>query len=350
MAYTTINKGYLYMNTVLYIGNNTSQSVTGVGFQPDWVWLKERNGTEQHNLYDSNRGIYKRLMSDATSTEYNSDTQLTSFDSDGFSVGSSDAINDSGNNMVGWNWKAGGTASTNTDGSITSSVSANIDSGFSIVTWTGTGANATIGHGLGVVPKITIIKGREAVTNWIVGGSLIEDVGGSTNNYMILNGTAAMDTSTTLYASYNTDTIGVKTDANVNGSGQGMVMYCFAEIKGYSKFDSYIGNGSADGSFIYTGFKPAFVITKKSSSTGNWVMSDTTRSDVPNANVNDQVLYSNLSNSEESSVGLSIDLVSNGFKIRGNGGDRNASGSTYIYMAFAQNPLVGTNNVPATAR
>ena len=270
-----IDKPNTYFNSVLYTGNNTSQSITGVEFQPDWVWLKERNGTESHNLYDSVRGIYKRLSSDTTGAEYSSNTQLTSFDSDGFSVGSSDAINDAGNTMVGWNWKAGGTASSNTDGSITSSVSVSTTSGFSIVTFTGTGANATVGHGLGVVPKIIIVKNRNVVTNWIVGGSLIEDVGGSTNNYLLLNENAAMDSATTLYASYNTDTIGVKTDANVNGSGNGMVAYCFADVKGFSKFGSYVGNGSTDGTFVYTGFKPAWLMVKRSSTSGtDWYMFD----------------------------------------------------------------------------
>ena len=347
MAYTTINKGYLYMNTVLYIGNNTSQSVTGVGFQPDWVWLKERNGTEAHNLYDSNRGIFKRLSSNTTGAEYSSNTQLTSFDSDGFSVGSSDAINDSGNNMVGWNWKADGTASSNTDGSITSSVSANTDSGFSIVTWTGTGADATVGHGLGVVPKIIIVKNRNVVTNWIVGGSLIEDVGGSTNNYLLLNTNAGMDSATTLYASYNTDTIGVKADANINGSNNGMLAYCFAEIKGYSKFGSYVGNGSADGPFIYTGFKPAFVLIKKSNASGtDWQLTDNKR-DLHN--VCTHRLLPNDSIAEQTDS-LDLDILSNGFKIRKSSTTSNASGATYIYLAFAENPLVGTNNVPATAR
>jgi hypothetical protein len=165
---------------------------------------------------------------------------------DGFTITeeASWEYNNSGKTYASWNWKAGGTAVSNTAGSITSSVSANTTSGFSVVTWTGTGVAGTVGTGLSVTPKITIVKGREAVTNWIVGGSLIVDVGGSTNNYILLNGTAGMDTSTALYASYNPTTVGVKTDANINGSGQGMVMYCFAEVKGFSKFGSYTGNGS----------------------------------------------------------------------------------------------------------
>ena len=354
-----INKPNQYFNTIIYTGNNNqSQTISGVGFQPDWIWIKNSDNTEWHHLMDAVRGDNKFLHTNTTGAESTGNRgnghNALAFTSDGFSI--TNATQEDGDLNFGsrlyptWCWKANGSPSSNTDGTITSSVSVNTDAGFSIVTWTGTGANATVGHGLGVVPKIIIVKNRNVVTNWIVGGSLIEDVGGSTNNYLLLNETAGMDSATTLYASYNTDTIGVKADANINGSGNGMLAYCFAEKKGFSKFGSYVGNGSTDGTFVFTGMKPAFVMAKKSSGTSNWVMSDIARSDVPNANVNDQVLYSNLSNSEESSVGLSIDLVSNGFKIRGNGGDRNTSGATYIYMAFAENPLVGTNGIPATAR
>ena len=351
MAYTTINKPNEYFDIKLWTGNGSTQTISGLSFQPDLVWGKSRSTNYEQSWIDSVRGGTKYLFSNGFSAESTDANAITAFNSDGYDLGSSPYIGNANTiTYVGWNWLAGGTASSNTDGSITSSVSANTDSGFSVVTWTGTGANATVGHGLGVVPKITIVKGRDAVTNWIVGGSLIEDVGGSTNNYILLNTEAPMDTSVDLYASYNTDTIGVKTDTNINGSGQGMVMYCFSEVKGYSKFGSYTGNGSAtDSPFIYTGFKPSFFMVKKTNSTGNkWVIIDNKRNPINGAT--GLGLKPNANDAEESFSGFNIDFLSNGFKPYSNWDGYNASGGTYIYMAFAENPLVGTNNVPATAR
>ena len=342
-----INKPNTHFNPVLYTGNGASNAITGVNFQPDFCWFKNRTGTNYHNLFDSVRGVTKSLASNTYDLEETRTNGLTVFGTDGFTLGGNDGnVNTSGQSYASWNWKAGGTAVSNTDGDITSSVSVNTDSGFSVVTWTGTASNATVGHGLGVVPKITIVKNRNIIANWIVGGSLIEDVGGSTNNYILLNTTAGMDTSTALYASYNTDTIGVKTDANINGSGQGMVMYCFAEKKGFSKFGSYVGNGSDDGTFVYTGFKPAFVIIK-STAIKTWIMLDNKRGSY---NVNQSKLFPNDSSAENNDASNGIDFLSNGLKLRRDNTEINASGATYIYMAFAENPLVGTNNIPATAR
>ena len=347
MAYTTINNGSEYFNTVLYTGNGGTQSVIGVGFQPDLVWNKSRSSAYVHGLNDVVRGAGNTLISNSTDEEQAWSAYFTSFDSDGFSMATGGGtFNASGTTYASWNWKANGAGVSNTDGSITSTVSANTTSGFSIVSWTGTGAAATVGHGLGVVPKITIVKGREAVTNWIVGGSLIVDVGGSTNNYMILNGTAGMDTSVDLYASYNTDTIGVKTDTNINGSGQGMVMYCFADVKGFSKFGSYTGNGSADGTFVYTGFKPAFVMVKETSNINSWRILDNKRSPI---NVMNKPLFANLSNAE-GTADHETDFVSNGFKIRSSDTNMNRSGGTFIYMCFAENPFVTSTKTPTTAR
>ena len=350
MAYTTINKGSLYMNPVIYTGSASSLAVTGVNFQPDMVWLKDRDNVFNHQLYDSVRTptADSALVPNQNFAE-NDYNAFTSLDSDGFTLpGNVTGVNTNGTNYVSWNWKAGGTASSNTDGSITSSVSANTTSGFSVVGWTGTGANATVGHGLGVVPKIIIVKNRNVVTNWIVGGSLIEDVGGSTNNYLLLNETAGMDSATTLYASYNTDTIGVKTDANVNGSGNGMVAYCFADVKGFSKFGSYVGNGSTDGTFVYTGFKPAWLMVKRSSTSGtDWYMFDNKRNTF---NVTNNYLDANTNDTEASNI--SFDFTSNGFKLRDSQTIVNGSGSTFIYMAFAENPLVSNTSggIPTTAR
>ena len=358
MAYTTINKPNTKFNTIIYTGNNNqSQTISGVGFQPDWIWIKNSDNVEWHHLMDVVRGDNKFLHTNNTDAESTGNRgnghNALAFTSDGFSItnaGSLDGdLNFGSRPYPTWCWKADGTASSNTDGTITSSVSVNTDSGVSIVTWTGTGANATVGHGLGSVPKMIIVKNRNVVTNWIVGGSLIEDVGGSTNNYMILNGTAAMDTSTTLYASYNTDTIGVKTDANINGSGNGMLAYCFAEKQGFSKFSTFTGNGNADGTFVYTGFKPAFFLWKNTTSAGYyWHIMDNERNPTNPAG---ESLFPNLVNAEiDYNSGNACDFLSNGFKFRTGSDGINATNQVYIYMAFAENPLVGTNNVPATAR
>ena len=341
-----INKPNEYFDTKLYTGNGSTQSITGVGFQPDWVWIKARSALNSHYIFDAVRGTNKAIFSDGTFAETTISDGLNSFNSDGFTVGTNLNLNQNGTTFVAWNWLANGAGVSNTDGSITSTVSASTTSGFSVVTWTGTGANATVGHGLGVVPKITIVKGRDAVTNWIVGGSLIEDVGGSTNNYILLNTESAIDTSVDLYASYNTDTIGVKTDTNINGSGQGMVMYCFSEVKGYSKFGSYTGNGSATNSpFIYTGFKPAITLIKYTGAQ-KWVFIDNKRNTINGAT--GLGLKPNAPDAEESFSGFNVDFLSNGFKPYSNWSGYNTSGGTYIYMAFAEQPLVGDN--PATAR
>jgi hypothetical protein len=355
MAYTPIDKSNDYFNPVIYTGDGTTaRSITGVGFQPDWVWVKSRSYTYYHGLWDVVRTNKSALYSNATNAEDTSTGgTLTSFDSDGFTtpnVGAGGFININAVTYASWNWLANGAGVSNTAGTITSTVSANTTSGFSVVTWTGTGVAGTVGTGLSVTPKITIVKGRDAVTNWIVGGSLIVDVGGSTNNYMILNGTAAMDTSVDLYASYNPTTVGVKTDANINGSGQGMVMYCFAEVKGFSKFGSYTGNGSTDGTFVYTGFKPAFLIIKKTSATAPWDMFDDTRNVINPVNSR---LHPNATDTEFTNSAMNIDFVSNGFKIRTTDNELNTSGATYIYMAFAEQPFVtstANGSIPATAR
>jgi hypothetical protein len=343
-----IDKPDLHFNTLTWTGDgSSSRDITGVGFQPDLVWGKCRNSAVSHAIYDSVRGASNLLSSNSTSAE-GSNPALNAFISDGFTVNSDSYLNLNANTYVGWNWKAGGTAVSNTAGSITSSVSANTTSGFSVVTWTGTGVAGTVGTGLSVTPKITIVKGREAVTNWIVGGSLIVDVGGSTNNYMILNGTAAMDTSVDLYASYNPTTVGVKTDANINGSGQGMVMYCFAEVKGYSKFGSYTGNGTEDdGTFVYLGFKPAWVLFKQTNAANNWFIWDVKRD-----TFNPLALYliPNSSGAEGGSGNTYMDYVSNGIKLRANNGAFNGSGDSYIYMAFAEQPFVTSTGIPTPAR
>ncbi len=342
MAYTTINKSGDYFNTKLYTGNGSTQSITGVGFQPDWVWGKARSEASNHMLFDIVRGTGKELHSQNTDIETTSATTLTAFDSDGFSLGNNGNINRNTETYASWNWLTDNTSgSSNTDGSITSTVSANTTAGFSIVSWTGN--SGTVGHGLGVKPAMIIVKSRQSTTNWVV---MHKGLGNMDTNILVLNTTTGIDSGGAGMAEPTTSVFTITSGLAPNDN---LIAYCFAEKKGYSKFGSYTGNGSTDGTFIYTGFKPTFVNIKRTDSAGQWNMFDIARADVPNANGNDQVIYSNSSDAELSSVTREIDLLSNGFKCRNTGGDINASGGSYIYMAFGQS-LVGSNNVPANAR
>jgi len=343
MAYTTINKSSEHFNTKLYTGNGSTQSITGVGFQPDWTWIKQRNGTGWHNVYDAVRGSTKRLQTNDAGAESTITNSITSFDSDGFSLGSNGDTNGSSNTTVSWNWKANGTGSANTDGSISSTVSVSATSGFSIVKYTGTGANATVGHGLGSVPKMIILKERNPASSrsWRV---YHHNVG---NNKVLYLDTTNAQTSDTAAFNSTTPTSSVfslGTSVGTNESGKDFIAYCFAEKTGYSKFGSYVGNGSSDGSFCYLGFKPAFVMIKSFTSAQDWVMFDNKRD--PD-NVVAEYLRPNLSNAASSSTNY-MDFTSNGIKHRVNDTWTNGSGKTYIFMAFAEQPLIGDN--PATAR
>ena len=344
MAYTTINKSTDYFNTKTWSGNNSTQSITGVGFAPDLVWTKARNGANSHIWYDKVRGVHKYIRSDQTAAEGTATNTLTSFDSDGFTVGDGDNGNASGANGVAWNWKANGAGSSNTDGSITSTVSANTTSGFSVVTWTGNGSNgATIGHSLNSVPKMMIFKILSSADDWTVYHSFL-----GAGKKLNLNNNDAEATVAEIFN--NTEptssliTFGTHSRTNTNGANY--VGYIFAEKTGYSKFGSYTGNGNADGTFVYTGFKPAFVMIKETNTNGtDWRMMDNKRSTF---NLVDDRLFPNLNNVENTGDGY--DFLSNGFKIRSSGGDFNGSGDSYIYMCFAEAPLVGTNGVTAKAR
>lgn len=341
-----INKPSDYFNTVLYTGDGAaSKSITGVGFEPNFVWIKGRSGADNHNLFDNVRGVQKVLRSNLTDAEVTYSNSLLSFDTDGFTVGTHTPVNRSGGTIASWNWLAGGTASSNTDGSITSSVSANTTSGFSIVSYTGTGANATVGHGLGVAPKFMIFKNRSGVFNWNTYHSAYSPAQSqefNTTNLAENTGSAMWNSTATTSSVFS-----IGTSGSVNQSSASIIAYCFAEKKGYSKFGSYTGNGNADGTFIYTGFKPAMIITKQTNASGGqWYIYDSVRNEF---NLTDKQLFPNLSNAE-STGNNQYDFYSNGFKARSSNGDTNASGGTYIYMAFAEQPLVGTNNIPATAR
>jgi hypothetical protein len=343
MAYTTINKSGDYFNTKLFTGNGGTQSITGVGFQPDWVWLKSRSVADSPILFDAVRGVTKRLMTNSTGAESTEAQEVQSFDSDGFTVGSSDNANRSGATMVGWNWKAGGAGSSNSDGSVTSTVSVSTTSGFSIVKYTGTGsAGATIGHGLGAVPAQIVVKGINRAESWEVYNQNLEP---SNASYMRWDSTQASAGSAYWNSTSPTSSVFTLNSAGgVNATGIEYVAYCFAEIKGFSKFGSYIGNGNADGTFVYTGFKPAFVMVKNIINITDWWMKDSKR---PGYNQVNDLLYPNLSNAEEH--GGDIDMVSNGFKVRTTATNTNENGDKIIYMAFGQS-LVGSNGVTAKAR
>ena len=339
----TIDDGSQYFNTVLYTGNGSTQSITGVGFQPDMVWVKNRTSARNNVLVDSSRGVQLQLIPDYTSAENNNADGLTAFGSDGFSVGSALAWNESSNNMVGWNWKAnGGTTSSNTDGSITSTVQANTTAGFSIVTYTGDGnASATVGHGLGVAPDIVIAKCRSLSQSWLVWGNNL----GFTR--MALNQVDADYGNYGVSFSSSTITLPSPSDNAWSGSGQTYLMYCFKSIEGYSKFGSYTGNGSSDGTFVYTGFRPQWVMIKRTDSADNWIIFDKKRDSYNGVS---KMISANLSNAEYDDPTDNLDFVSNGFKLRINNARDNASGGTYIYMAFAENPFVTSGAVPVTAR
>jgi hypothetical protein len=335
----TVVQGDDYFNTVLWTGNGaSSRAITGVGFQPDWVWDKMRSDAYQHAIVDSVRGGNKVLHSNSTAAE---DVNwqygyVSSFDSDGFTIqaGSTSAENWNlnGATFVAWNWKANGSGSSNTAGSISSTVSANTTSGFSIVTYTGTGSNATVGHGLGATPSMIIAKSRSNAVAWVV---YHISLGGSQEVY--LNNTDAAASSANWNGAPTSTVINLKTDTNANGNGYTYVAYCFAPVAGFSAFGSYTGNGSSDGPFVYTGFRPRWVLFKRTNATNDWFILDTAR-DTYNALT--AYLSPDLSNAEATASNIA-DFVSNGFKVRGTSTyyGFNGSGDTYIYAAFAENPF-----------
>ena len=338
----TIDDGSQYFNTVLYTGTGSSTSITGVGFQPDLVYTTSRSNAYNNGMFDSSRGANKLLNTNTTNAEASIGNGISSFDSDGFSF-SGDAYNTSSYTFVAWNWKANaGTTSSNTDGSITSTVQANTTAGFSIVTYTGTGSNATIGHSLGKVPKMIIVKRRNSTSNW---GGYHASIGNTST--IKLNSTDASAPNIVFWnnTSPTSSVFTVGTSTDLNASGGTYIAYCFAEIEGYSKFGKYTGNGSTDGTFVYTGFRPAFVIYKRTDAVENWQVLDSKR-DIDNPV--GQQLYPNLSATEGTENRL--DFTSNGFKLRNGGTICNASGGTYIYMAFAENPFVSSSAIPVVAR
>ena len=345
MAYTTINKSTDYFNTKLYTGNGSTNAITGVGFQPDLTYIKCRTDSYNPTMFDAVRGATKRLYTHSNAEEGTVANSLTSFNSDGFTLGADGNVNYAPETFVSWNWKANGAGSANTDGSINSTAtSANTTAGFSIVKYTGNGSNpSTVGHGLGAVPKFIITKRLSGDTASI--HCYHAGIGNAHDIY--LNGANAKASNTTWNNTTPTSSVFTVNNIDVNVSGAPYIAYCFAEKAGYSKFGSYTGNGNADGSFIYLGFKPAFFMIKRTDGSGDkWRLWDNARSPF---NLVDDSLAPNESSVEYDDTSVSLDFLSNGVKMKMSGGGAgNGSGETYIYMAFGQS-LVGSNNVPCTA-
>ena len=349
MAYTTIDKPSDYFVSNLHTGNGSTQNITGLDFAPNWVWIKGRNQARNHTIFDSVRGVQKQIHSNKTSAESTQDNALSSFNSDGFSLGDNTGVNENTTTYASWNWKAETSftndASSTSIGSIDSAGSVNTDAGFSIITYTGTGSNATVAHGLGVAPTWILLRDRDSGDHdWF---NFHKALGNG--KYMRLNSDDAAATHSTIWndTSPTSSVFSIGTNVNLNDNGNNFVAYCFAEKKGFSKFGSYIGNGNADGTFVYTGFKPAWIMYKNSESgSSNWEITDNKRAGYNSANAR---LLANTNGAED--TGPRIDILSNGFKHRSSGNpESNKSGEVYVFMAFAESPFVTSTGIPATAQ
>ena len=333
----TITKPNLYFDVVTYTGTGATQTISGLNFQPDFVWIKSRSAATDNKLTDAVRGVTKGLISNSTGAETTDSTGITAFTSSGFTLGSSSVYNNSGATYVAWCWKANGSGSTNTSGSITSTVSANTTSGFSVVTYTGQSAAGTVGHGLGVAPSMIIVKSRSnGAYGWAVWHSAFTQ-----SEYLLLEVTDAKGTSSNYWNSSApstwTSAFGIGSQPKyVNNSGDTFVAYCFAEVAGYSKFGSYTGNGSTDGTFVFTGFRPAYLMIKSTDANG-WIVMDSKRNTY---NIANTILQPNTSGADSTdSTNYAVDFLSNGFKLRNSASYFNGSGVTLIYAAFAENPF-----------
>jgi hypothetical protein len=358
MAYTTIDDPSAYFHTQLYTGDGASTNAitndaNAGDFQPDWIWIKRRDGADNQHVFDTSRGITKELNPNGTGAEGSGTNLVKSSDTDGFTLGDNGGVNGSSETYVAWQWKANGGTTTTNDasatgvGSIDSVYQANTTAGFSIVTHTGSGSSGTIAHGLGTTPKWVLTKNRtdgsEDWANYHVGLS-------SAEYYIRLNTTAAQAAGSSVWGdtapSSTVITLGGANGKN-NASSKNYVSYCFADIQGYSKFGSYTGNGNEDGPFVYTGFKPQWILFKNRGAAEEWVLQDTTRN--PNNPVTKNI-RADSDIAEADASALDIDFLSNGFKNRSDNAQLNSSGVVYIYMAFAEHPFVSSKGVPTTAR
>jgi len=356
MAYTEIDDPTAYFQAKKYVGTGGSQAYTFDGnsdLQADFLWFKSTDLSQEHWLADSVRGVTKYLESDSTNAESTSASGLSSFDSNGFTFGSDiDRINGDGHNYVGWGWKAG-TSFTNDAsgtgiGTIDSTGSVNITSGFSIISYTGNGtANQSVAHGLGATPKIILIKNRTTAGYWCMTNPRFVSV--SDPNILYLQTTAAESDDTNINGTTapSSTVFGVDDYGAVNTSGNAHIAYCFTPIKGYSSMGTYVGNSSTNGTFVYTGMKPAWVMFRKAAGTGSWAIQDNKRTPF---NVQKKSLFANLTDTETDSTNDAVDFLSNGFKFRSDTANYNTNGDAYIFMAFAEESFVSSTGVPATAR
>jgi len=361
MAYTTIDDGSAHFHTQLYTGDGSSSNAitndaNAGDFQPDWLWIKCRSEGRDHQITDSTRGGNIGLRPNSTIGEYSGAS--TQFDSDGFTLlDSSNNFNGSSKTYVAWQWKANGGTLTTNDASATSvgthdsQYQANTTAGFSIVTWTGNAEQETLAHGLGATPEMIWIKNRSDSEGWWVGAASAGSISGG--KYLLLHNDNAVATNSTSFVNQDpTSTVfrvggsNSTADNAVNGNSDNMIAYCFTSIKGYSKIGSYVGNGNADGPFVYTGFKPAWTLIKRVDSTTSWRLMDTKRDSF---NVMETRLFADVTNADTTGNDV-CDFLSNGFKIRSTNGGINNSGSDYVYMAFAEHPFVSSKGVPVTAR
>ena len=346
MAYTTINKSSLHMNPKDYMGNQSTLNVTGVGFQPDLVWLKKRGNTSNHYLIDAVRGATKTIYSNLTNAEATESNSLTAFGTDGFTLGADTDVNQEDQTQMSWNWKANGAGSVDSSsGSISATVSANTTAGFSIIKFTNpSSGNFTIPHGLGVAPEMLIFKCTGGVQSWFI---LHKDLSSFTDRYVRFQ-TADAEINYTMQTQAPTSTLLYLNSGGVSNGGAETICYAFASKTGYSKIGKYIGNGSSNGkgAFAYTGFKPAFIMAKRydNSSNGNWIIWDNKR-DGFNPN---KALFPTSTSAELAYATENIDIYSNGFKQKGSGFG-NSDGGNFIYYAVGQS-LVASNGIPATAR
>jgi hypothetical protein len=372
MAYTTIDDPSAYFQTLLYTGDgNDDRNLVNTGnsdLQPDWIWIKDRDNARSHEIYDSSRGATKRIQSDSNGAESTQANNLQAFQSDGFQIGSGNGVNQASQTLVAWQWKAnGGTTASNSSGSngaeADSVYQVNNTAGFSIGTYTGGGGgtfNIAIYTGLSAACEAVIVKNRDSSKDWAVGFG--EKVSTSAARYLSLNNTDAAksvgsNSGERQQGGINVNNFGAGLfdvtsggagDDDIYASGEKYVFYAFHSVQGYSKIGSYTGNGNADGTFVYTGFKPAWIMVKRTDSAQHWILTDNTRNTF---NVASKRLFPNLSDAEATSSGTNdFDLLSNGFKCRTNHVEINTSGGTYIYMAFAEHPFVSSKGVPVTAR
>jgi hypothetical protein len=353
MAYTTIDDPSAYFQTALWSGSGSGQAITNDGnsdLQPDWVWIKKRAGgtARSHQLYDSTRGVTKLLHSDATDAEQTQSQGLTAFGSDGFTVGTDDGVDGTGGTYVAWQWKANGgsrTTFTESGNNPAGGYQADATAGFSIIDYTGTGATGTVAHGLGKTPQVAIIKDRGNTEHWIYATTTVD----GSNDALYLETTGAkFDSNSDIDVTFTSSNVQLANNwVDVNGDARNYIAYVFAPIQGYSKFGSYTGNGNADGPFVYTGFKPAWLMIKKTNNTSQWVIHDTTRQEF---NMQTRFLQANQPAAESTSSAADLDILSNGFKLRSTDDAQNGNGETFIYMAFAESPFVSSEGVPTTAR